>query len=281
MSITSSVRLRLLLIPVAAAALTVGCGEGNVLQSPTGPSSTLGSGTSLTADDADGVVATAASTDEFGTLDKGGNGKDKENGHGNGKDNGGGDSEDDDDDGDSDSRGPGNGNPGRGHDDKVVGFVSATTFDSVTVNGVTIMAAPGAVIRHGNRRLTLGNIGVGDHLQARGTRSGNTLLATEIKVQNTNHEDDDNVGDAVVLEGVDLGSLADGGLPGRAVDIHDRDDQGDDLGDHDVRRCGVHGARQRRPRQGDGNDSCGRLNCWRRRSKLRPVLMKSRAPSSS
>ncbi len=83
MSITWSVRMRLLLIPFAAAALTVGCGEGNVLQSPTGPSSTLGSGTSLTADDADGVVATAASTDEFGTLAKCGNGKGKDKDKGN------------------------------------------------------------------------------------------------------------------------------------------------------------------------------------------------------
>jgi hypothetical protein len=198
MSITWSVRKRLLLIPFAAAALTVGCGEGNVLQSPTGPSSTLGSGTSLTADDADGVVATAASTDEFGTLAKGGNGKGNGNGNGNG--NGGGRGSEDGDDQGEDNGGPGNaGNAGNGN--KVVGFVSATTFDSLTVNGITVKAAPGAVIRHGNRTLTLGNIGVGDHIQARGTMTGTTLMASEIKVENTNHEDDDNVGDAVVLRG--------------------------------------------------------------------------------
>jgi hypothetical protein len=193
MSITWSVRTRLLLIPFAAAALTVGCGEGNVLQSPTGPSSTLGSGTSLTADDADGVVATAASTDEFGTLAKGGNGNGKDKDKGN---RGGGDSEDGDDQGE-DNGGPGN----AGNGNKVVGFVSATTFDSLTVNGITVKAAPGAVIRHGNRTLTLGNIGVGDHIQARGTMTGTTLMASEIKVENTNHEDDDNVGDTVVLRG--------------------------------------------------------------------------------
>lgn len=118
MSITWSVRTRLLLIPFAAAALTVGCGEGNVLQSPTGPSSTLGSGTSLSPDDADGVVATAASTDEFGTLAKGGNGKGNGNGNGGGSD-----------EGESNS-GPGNGHkpeapgggPGRSHEDRVVGL---------------------------------------------------------------------------------------------------------------------------------------------------------------
>src|SRR5687767_3336961 len=136
MSITWSVRKRLLLVPFAAAALTVGCGEGHVLQSPTGPSSTLASGTSLTADDTEGVVATAASTGEFGTLAKGGNGK------------GGGKKPDDDGDV-ADSSGPGNGNkpespggggPGRSHEDRVVGFVSATTFDSLTVNGITVKA---------------------------------------------------------------------------------------------------------------------------------------------
>lgn len=201
MSITWSVRMRLLLIPFAAAALTVGCGEGHVLQSPTGPSSTVGSGTVLTADDADSAVATTASTDEFGTLAKGGNGNGKGN-SGNGNGNGNGNRSGNDDDGDSDDQGENENNgPGRSHEDRVVGFVSATTIDSVTVNGVIIKAAPGAVIRHGNRRLTLGNIGVGDHLQARGIRTGNTLLAHEIKVQNTNGEDDDDVGDALEIKG--------------------------------------------------------------------------------
>jgi len=207
MSITWSVRMRLLLVPFAAAALTVGCGEGHVLQSPTGPSGTAGSGTFLTADDADGTVVTAASTDEAGTLAKGGNGKGNGNGNGNGNSGGGSDS----DDNESNS-GPGNGNkpdnggggPGRSHEDRVVGFVSATTVDSVTVNGVIIKVAPGAVIRHGNRSLTLDNIGVGDHLQARGTRTGDTLLAIEIKVQNTNGEDDDE-GDDLEIEGAVAG----------------------------------------------------------------------------
>ena len=202
MSITWSVRMRLLLVPFAAAVLTVGCGEGHVLQSPTAPSGTVGSDTFLTADDVDGSVSIETSTDEFGTLKKGGNGKEKDKGNGNGG--GGTDADDDDDEGDDD-RGPGKGNPGRGHDDKVVGFVSATTADSVTVNGVTIKAAPDAVIRHGNRLLTLGNIGVGDHLQARGTRTGTTLLATEIKVQNTNGEDDDDEGDDLEIEGAVAG----------------------------------------------------------------------------
>jgi hypothetical protein len=203
--------MRLLLIPFAAAALAVGCGEGQVLQSPTGPSGTAGSGSFLTADNADGNVATAASTDEFGTLAKGGNGKGKGNG-------GGGDS----DDSESGSGGPGNGHkpdspggggPGRSHEDRVVGFVSATTFDSVTVNGITVTAAPDAVIRHGNRTLTMGDIGVGDHIQARGTMTGTSLLAIEIKVENTNGVDDDNVGDAAKLKGAISELSATAGCP--------------------------------------------------------------------
>ena len=205
MSITWSVRMRLLLIPFAAAAMTVGCGEGQVLQSPTGPSSTVGSGSVLTADDGSSVATTAST--EFGTLAKGGNGKGNGNGNGNGGSGG-----SDDQLGDSSNRGPGNaGNPG--HSDKVVGFVSATTVDSVTVNGVIITAAPGAVIRHGNRTLTLGNIGVGDHLQAYGIRTGDTLLANEIKVQNTNGEDDDDVGDSLELKGAVAGFTGPTGCP--------------------------------------------------------------------
>jgi hypothetical protein len=189
MSITWSVRKRLLLIPFAAAALTVGCGEGHVLQSPTGPSSTVGSGSVLTADDAAGAVAITASTDEFGTLAKGGNGKGNGNsGNGNGNGNG-----------DADTSGPGG--PGRSQEDRVVGFVSATTADSITVNGITVTLGPGGVIRHGNRQLTIGNIGVGDHVQARGTMTGTALVAVEIKVENTNGEDDDDVGDALQFKG--------------------------------------------------------------------------------
>jgi hypothetical protein len=199
MSITWSLRSRLLLIPFAAAALTVGCGEGNVLQSPTGPSDTAGAGSFLTADGADGLAGTAASTDEIVALAKGGNGKGKGGEKGGGSE--------------SESSGPGNGNkpvnsgtgPGRSNEDRVVGFVSATTGTSITVNGVIVTADADTVIRHGNRTLDMGNIGVGDHVQARGTMTGTTLLAIEIKVQNTNGEADDDTGDALEVEGAVAG----------------------------------------------------------------------------
>ena len=167
-----SVRLHLLLMVVAAAVLAVGCGEGNVLESSTGPSSTLSASTAL-AGDGDGV-AMASSTGEADTLKKGGNG----NGDGDG------------------------GGPGRSHEAKVVGFVSEKSGDTLTVRGTTVVAGSGALIRHGNRILTMGDIHVGDHVQARGEMDGSKLVAVEIKVQDTDgDDDDDDDGDETDLEG--------------------------------------------------------------------------------
>jgi hypothetical protein len=173
-----SVRLRLLLIPFAAAALTVGCGEGNILQSQTGPSGMPGSGASLT-DDAAGGTATASAVDASGTLAKGGNPGGKKP-----------------DDADAPGQGKkpadaGNPGPGRSQEDKVVGFVSATFADTLTVNGITVIAGTGTVIRHGNRTLTMADIVVGDHVQARGTMEGTSLLAIEIKVEDTGNDNGD------------------------------------------------------------------------------------------
>ena len=171
-----SVRLQLLLMVVTAAVLAVGCGEGSVLESSTGPSSTLSASAAL-ADDGDGVVM-ASSAGEADTLKKGGTG----NGNGDG------------------------GGPGRSHEAKVVGFVSDKSGDTLTVRGTTVVAGSGALIRHGNRTLTMGDIHGGDHVQARGEMDGATLVAVEIKVQDTGRdndgdEDDDDDGDETELEG--------------------------------------------------------------------------------
>jgi hypothetical protein len=174
-----SVRLRLLLVPFAAAALTVGCGSGSLLQSPTGPSGALSSDTSLSTDSG----ASVSSTYSVDTLAKGGNGKKPA----------------DADDRDEGKKPGDGGNPGRGHDDKVVGFVSANISGTLTVNGITVVPGPGAVIRHGNRTLTIANIEIGDHIQARGTMEGTTLVATEIKVEDTG--DDNGDVDKVELKG--------------------------------------------------------------------------------
>jgi hypothetical protein len=151
-----------------------------------------GSGTFLT-DDAASVATAAVSADDFGTLAKGGRG----NGRG-GNGRGGGDNPDDVDT-DRGNRGPGNGHrpddpgdgPGRSHEDRVVGFVTAKTATTLTVNGITVSAAPDAVIRHGNRELTMADIAIGDHIVARGAMESTGLVAVEIKVQPTGGEDDD------------------------------------------------------------------------------------------
>lgn len=167
-----SARLRLLLVTFAATALTVGCGGGNVLQSPTGPSGTVNSASSVSSD-----TSSASSADVFDTLDKGGNPGGKKPGEAGGSEHG---------------KGPGDaGDHGRGHDDKVVGFVSAKFADTLTVNGTTVAGGPGVVIRHGNRTLTMADIQVGDHIQARGTMDGTTLVATEIKVEDTGNDNDE------------------------------------------------------------------------------------------
>jgi hypothetical protein len=174
-----SARLRLILVTVAAAALTVGCGGGSVLQSPTGPSGTVNSDTfsaSSVAGDA------ASSADVFDTLTKGGNPGGKKPGDADESEHG---------------KAPANaGDHGRGHDDRVVGFVSAKFADTLTVNGITVAGGPGVVIRHGNRTLTMADIQVGDHIQARGTMDGTTLVATEIKVEDTGNDNDEGEGGA-------------------------------------------------------------------------------------
>jgi hypothetical protein len=174
-----SARLRLILVTVAAAALTVGCGGGSVLQSPTGPSGTVNSDTfsaSSVAGDA------ASSADVFDTLTKGGNPGGKKPGDADESEHG---------------KAPANaGDHGRGHDDSVVGFVSARFADALTVNGITVAGGPGVVIRHGNRTLTMADIQVGDHIQARGTMDGTALVATEIKVEDTGNDNDEGEGGA-------------------------------------------------------------------------------------
>jgi hypothetical protein len=169
MGITAeSDRLHLLLTVITAAALAFGCADGTSLQSPAGPSD-LPTLTTLQATGASDT-AFASQSGESGTLEKGGRG------------NGGGKKSDDE--GDDDDR------RGRSHEDRVVGFVTAKSGDTLTVRGVSVVAGTGAIIRHGSRTLTMADIEVGNHIQARGTMDGTKLVATEIKVQDTRRGDD-------------------------------------------------------------------------------------------
>ena len=162
------VRRHLLLTTSFVVALTaLACGQGSATLSPTGPTASLGD-TTVSADvtaersSADGVETSA-------TLAKGGNdtGKEKQG------------------DSDSEEEQQGSGKPAKVWRGALSGFVTATNGTSLTVRGVTVTPAAGAVIRHGNTSLTFASIVVGDHVQARGTMDGLTLEASEIKVEHT------------------------------------------------------------------------------------------------
>ena len=80
-----------------------------------------------------------------------------------------------------------------------------TTAKSFQIPGMTIKTTSSTIIRHGNRTFQFSDLKVGDHIQAKGTRDGTTLTATEIKVENDNEDDDDDKNEAEV-EGVVSGS---------------------------------------------------------------------------
>lgn len=182
------VRQRTLVILVALAAVTIGCGQGSTLPSTTGPSSITS--TLLTEDG-----AVMASVDgEFGTLAKSGNGKGKGN---TGSDDG--DTEQDDAE-DNENEGPGN--RGRG---VLSGFVDDKGTDTLTVRGITVQISETTIIRHGHRILTFADIEIGDHVQARGEITGTTLAATEVKVEDTGNDNDDGDDDDAEIRGAVAG----------------------------------------------------------------------------
>ena len=194
-----------ILAACAAGVLTVGCGgEGKTAYSPVGPTG-LGSLTELASEDGS-TAATLASTGDGGVASALGKGHGRDNdkekeraGHGpSGDDSDDAEDSDDDEDGEDDGA-----RRGRGHSDKVVGFVTATGAESLTVGGITVTATAATRIHHGNRVLTLADIHVGDHVQAYGVMTGTTLAATEIKVEDTgNDNDDDDHGPGTEVEGV-------------------------------------------------------------------------------
>lgn len=212
----------LLLVTFAAAVVAAGCGEG-ALSSPTAPSA-LPDSTALGIDAPSEDLASA--TGEFALLG-GGKGQGGGSNSGSGKDKDkdrdrqdkdksdkgrGGDGEshvDDDDDAEDDDDGEDN----RGRRGSLSGFVTAVGTDSITIRGIIVKVTPTTVIRHGHRRLTLAQIAVGDHAQAKGIMSADrkTLTASEIKVEDTGKDNDD-TDDAVDNEAEAEGLVA--GLTG-------------------------------------------------------------------
>ena len=187
------VRRHFILSTSFVAALTaVACGQGSATLSPTGPTASLGD--NLASADVTAETSSTAGVETSATLAKGGNDKGKGN-----QGNGGSEEEQEQKE---------NGKPEKGSSGVLSGFVTATNGTSLTVRGITVTPAIGAVIRHGNTILTLASIVVGDHVQARGTMDEGTLEASEIKVEHTGKG-----GGGGEVEGIISGLTATTGCP--------------------------------------------------------------------
>jgi len=185
------VRRHFFLTTSLVAALTaVACGQGSATLSPTGPTASL-SDASVSADSTAETSSTPG-VETSASLAKGGNDKGKEK----------------QGDTDSEDEQKGSGKPEKGTRGVLSGFVTATSGTSITVRGVTVTPAAGAVIRHGQTSLTFASIVVGDHVQARGTMDEGTLEASEIKVEHTGSG-----GGEAEVEGIVSGLTATTGCP--------------------------------------------------------------------
>ena len=67
---------------------------------------------------------------------------------------------------------------------------------TLRVGSQTVLVPASAIIRHGNRTFAFGDLRVGDHIQAKGTRDGSTLVASEIKVETGDDDDEDDNDDS-------------------------------------------------------------------------------------
>jgi len=70
------------------------------------------------------------------------------------------------------------------HNSEIEGIVSAVGSNSLTVAGKLIMVTPTTVIVHGDTKLKLSDIKIGDRVHVKATMSGTTLVATKIEDQN-------------------------------------------------------------------------------------------------
>jgi Domain of unknown function (DUF5666) len=66
---------------------------------------------------------------------------------------------------------------------------------TLSVGDVTVSVPTTATIRHGDTTLTFAQIKIGDRIEVKGVRSGNTLNATEVKVETDHPEDPNKPGD--------------------------------------------------------------------------------------
>jgi len=191
-------RVRLLpsFLALGAAVVAAGCGEA-ALSSPTAPSAVSESLTSgvdaqsgalaATADEV--LAALSGQGPDRGSRNGSGAGADRDKAKKDKRDKGrGGDgAEDEGDEADEDERAH------AGRRQNLSGVVTAVGADSITLRGIVVKVTPTTVIRHGHRRLALAQVAAGDHAQAKGIMSadGKTLVASEIKVEDTGRDNDD------------------------------------------------------------------------------------------
>ena len=62
---------------------------------------------------------------------------------------------------------------------------------TLRVNAQTVFVQQATFIRHGNRTFSFSDLRVGDHVQVKGRRDGTSFVASEIKVETGDGEDDD------------------------------------------------------------------------------------------
>ena len=184
------------LLSLVMAFAAAGCSERNTALSPTAPSSSAGASTfePVRTEEPDNQTQDKTT---FTTLDHNNNGNSNSNsGNSGSSGNSHANSGKDTDQSKADDRegAAGKGKPEQGSRRALSGFVTAVNATSLTVRGVVVTAAPGAVIRHGNQPLLLSSIVVGDHVQARGRMGADALSASEIKVERTRGHADDGEG---------------------------------------------------------------------------------------
>jgi hypothetical protein len=62
---------------------------------------------------------------------------------------------------------------------------------TLLVGSQSVLVPPSAIIRHGNQTFVFADLRAGDHIQAKGSRDGSTLVASEIKVETGGEDDND------------------------------------------------------------------------------------------
>jgi hypothetical protein len=191
------------IVSFVAALAAAGCGQGNALLTPTGPTGSIDASAAVAvAMDAGQTPAAAALVAPYDKGRGGGKPSDSslEQGTGNERDK----SEEE------------RGKPEKGTKGVLSGFVTGVDGTSLIVRGVTVTPTATAVIRHGNRMVLLADIVVGDNVEARGTMNAGVLEAAEIKVQHAagKDDDDDDAKEAAEVEDDEDGAKAEGLVSG-------------------------------------------------------------------